>query len=84
MAGLRGISEDVVGRNKYKDWMKYLQFKIAYHRCISLLFQGQQAEELQKMGERLAFYQAACDSLQEASKYLTNKQVSKLLIIVYY
>lgn len=32
------------------------------------------------MGERLAFYQAACDSLQEASKYLTNKQVSKLLI----
>ncbi|ENN77425.1 tyrosine-protein phosphatase non-receptor type 23 [Dendroctonus ponderosae] len=78
LSGLKSISDDSVGRNRYKDWMKYLQFKIAYHRCISLLFQGQQAEELQKMGERVAFYQGACDSLQEASKYLSSKQQKEL------
>ncbi|XP_066141791.1 tyrosine-protein phosphatase non-receptor type 23 [Euwallacea fornicatus] len=78
LTSLKGINEDVVGRGKYKDWVKYLQFKIAYHRCVSLLFQGQQAEELQKMGERLAFYQGACEYLQEASKYLSSKQQKEL------
>lgn len=68
-----------MGRSRYKDWIKYLQFKISYHRCISLLFQGQQAEELQKMGERVAFYHGACDHLQEARKYLSSKQVCALI-----
>lgn len=47
-------------------------FKIAYHKCVSLLYQGQQAEEQQKMGERVAFYQAACDQFEEARKLASN------------
>ncbi|KAF7268015.1 hypothetical protein GWI33_018816 [Rhynchophorus ferrugineus] len=75
---LKAISEDIFGRSRYKDWMKYLQFKMSYHRCMSLFFQGQQAEELQKTGERVAFYQAACEHLEEAKKQLTSKQQKDL------
>jgi tyrosine-protein phosphatase non-receptor type 23 len=35
---------------------------------VALLYQGQAMEEQQKMGERLAFYQAAVDKLSEATK----------------
>ncbi|CAH0557308.1 unnamed protein product [Brassicogethes aeneus] len=56
----------------FKGWIKYLSFKLAYHKCIALLFQGQQAEEQQKMGERVAFYQAACEQLEDARKLATN------------
>ncbi|KAL1501415.1 hypothetical protein ABEB36_006738 [Hypothenemus hampei] len=78
LGSLKTINEDVLGRAKYKDWLKFLSFKISYHRCISLLFQGQQAEEMQKMGERVAFYQGACDYLQEAAQQLTSKQQKEL------
>lgn len=47
---------------------------MAYHKCVSLLYQGQQAEELQKMGERVAFYQIASDSLEEARKLSSSLQ----------
>nr|CAD7405110.1 unnamed protein product [Timema poppensis] len=50
------------------NWKRYVKFKIAYHTCVSLLYQGQQAEEQQKMGERVAFYQAAAEKLEEANK----------------
>lgn len=45
-----------------------MRFKITYHSCVSLLYQGQQAEEQQKMGERVAYYQAASEKLEEAMK----------------
>nr|CAD7453993.1 unnamed protein product [Timema tahoe] len=51
-----------------RNWKRYVKFKIAYHTCVSLLYQGQQAEEQQKMGERVAFYQAAAEKLEEANK----------------
>ncbi|CAG2059549.1 unnamed protein product, partial [Timema podura] len=51
-----------------QNWKRYVKFKIAYHTCVSLLYQGQQAEEQQKMGERVAFYQAAAEKLEEANK----------------
>jgi len=57
-----------------------VKFKIAYHSCVSLLYQGQQAEEQQKMGERVAFYQAASEKLEEAmkcSKGMDNIEVSE-------
>lgn len=57
-----------------------MKFKIAYHSCVSLLYQGQQAEEQQKMGERVAFYQAASEKLEEAmkcSKGMDNIEVSE-------
>ncbi|KDR21340.1 Tyrosine-protein phosphatase non-receptor type 23 [Zootermopsis nevadensis] len=59
---------DTVGSKIYKKWKRYVKFKIAYHSCVSLLYQGQQAEEQQKMGERVAFYQAASEKLEEATK----------------
>lgn len=68
----------------FKEWVKYLNFKVAYHKCITLLYQGQQAEEQQKMGERVALYQAAAEQLEVARKLsvgLEKKQVS--LIIIY-
>ncbi|XP_056643679.1 tyrosine-protein phosphatase non-receptor type 23 [Diorhabda sublineata] len=66
---LESVSEDNFRDKSYKEWIKYLQFKLAYYKCISLLFQGQQAEEQQKMGERVAFYQAASEQLEEAKKW---------------
>lgn len=63
-----GSLSDLVGSRTYKDWLKYINFKIIYHKAIALLYQGEHAEEQQKMGERVAFYQAASDTLQEAYK----------------
>ncbi|KAB0798419.1 hypothetical protein PPYR_09412 [Photinus pyralis] len=63
-----GSLSDLVGSRTYKDWLKYINFKIVYHKAIALLYQGEHAEEQQKMGERVAFYQAASDTLQEAYK----------------
>ena len=37
-----------------------------------MLYLGIQSEEQQKMGERLAYYQAAVDKLAEASKLAKN------------
>ncbi|XP_050516886.1 tyrosine-protein phosphatase non-receptor type 23 [Diabrotica virgifera virgifera] len=65
---LESVNEAYFRDKTYKEWMKYLQFKLTYYKCISFLFQGQQAEEQQKMGERVAFYQAACEQLDEAKK----------------
>lgn len=77
---LEACNEDLFRDKTFKEWLKFLQFKIAYYKCVSLLFQGQQAEEQQKMGERVAFYQAACEQLEEAKKWastLKHKQVSE-------
>ncbi|KAK4879126.1 hypothetical protein RN001_007272 [Aquatica leii] len=72
-----GSLSDLLGSRTYKDWIKYLNFKTLYHKAIALLYLGQQAEEQQKMGERVSFYQAAADTLQEAIKkasHLSNQQ----------
>lgn len=59
---------EIISSKLYKKWEKYLKFKVSYHGSIALLYQGQQAEEQQKMGERVAYYQAAFDKLEEARK----------------
>lgn len=76
-----GVAENsdsgFVNHSIFKEWVKYMRFKEAYHKCITLLFQGQQAEEQQKMGERVAFYEAAVVQLENARKLgnnLENKQ----------
>lgn len=71
LAILNSANDEIIGSKSNKEWIKYLEFKVAYYRCIALLFQGQQAEEQQKMGERVAFYQAACERLEEARKLST-------------
>lgn len=66
--GEDGIVSEVVGSKLFKEWKQYVQFKVLYMTCILLLYQGQHAEEQQKMGERVALYQTAFDRLEEARK----------------
>jgi len=51
-SGEEGSLSDLLGSRTYKDWIKYLNFKVAYHKAIALLYQGQQAEEQQKNGRK--------------------------------
>lgn len=48
---------EVAGTKTYKSWMKYADFKATFHQSVSLLYMGIHSEEMQKMGERLAYYQ---------------------------
>ena len=41
---------------------------MSYYKAVAYLYAGFQAEESQKMGERIAYYQAAADKLTESSK----------------
>ncbi|XP_055533738.1 tyrosine-protein phosphatase non-receptor type 23 isoform X2 [Wyeomyia smithii] len=66
--GEDGRIQDIVGSKQFKEWRKYVKFKISYLSCILLLYQGQQSEERQKMGERVVLYQASFDRLEEAKK----------------
>ncbi|XP_063977108.1 tyrosine-protein phosphatase non-receptor type 23 isoform X3 [Diachasmimorpha longicaudata] len=57
---------DIVGSKIYKSWKNYVKFKRSYHMSVTYLYQGLAAEEQQKMGERVAFYNAALVSLNTA------------------
>ncbi|KAK4036584.1 hypothetical protein OUZ56_028630 [Daphnia magna] len=59
---------EVAGVKAYNTWKKYAEFKMAFHQCVALLYMGIHSEEMQKMGERLAYFQAAIDKLTEATK----------------
>ncbi|XP_012529695.1 tyrosine-protein phosphatase non-receptor type 23 [Monomorium pharaonis] len=61
-----GTISDIVGNKIYKSWKRYVKFKKAYHMAVTYLYQGLAAEEQRKMGERVAFYNAALASLNEA------------------
>lgn len=63
---------DIVGSKFFKSWKRYIKFKVSYYCCISLLYQGMQSEEQQKMGERIAYFQGALDKLNEAIKLSKN------------
>lgn len=66
--GEEGVISEMVGAKQFKEWRQYIQFKVQYMACILLLYQGQNAEEQQKMGERVTLYQAAFDRLEDARK----------------
>ncbi|XP_026894376.1 tyrosine-protein phosphatase non-receptor type 23 isoform X1 [Acinonyx jubatus] len=51
-----------------KDWKKLVQMKIYYFAAVAHLHMGKQAEEQQKFGERVAYFQSALDKLNEAIK----------------
>ncbi|KAM5292685.1 tyrosine-protein phosphatase non-receptor type 23 [Ctenodactylus gundi] len=51
-----------------KDWKKLAQMKISYFAAVAHLHMGKQAEEQQKFGERVAYFQSALDKLNEAIK----------------
>lgn len=48
---------EVAGSKTYKTWKKYTEFKMAFHQCVAQLYMGIHSEEMQKMGERLAYFQ---------------------------
>ncbi|XP_006065268.2 tyrosine-protein phosphatase non-receptor type 23 isoform X1 [Bubalus bubalis] len=51
-----------------KDWKKLVQMKIYYFAAVAHLHMGKQAEEQQKFGEQVAYFQSALDKLNEAIK----------------
>uniref|UniRef100_A0A1I8PGA0 Tyrosine-protein phosphatase non-receptor type 23 n=1 Tax=Stomoxys calcitrans TaxID=35570 RepID=A0A1I8PGA0_STOCA len=63
-----GPVASVVDSSVYKQWKKYVRFKISYLHCILYLYQGQHAEEQRKMGERVTLFEAAWEKLEEARK----------------
>lgn len=69
-----------------QGWRRLAKFKEIYYRCVIQLFQGMQAEEQQKMGERVALYQLAHETLEEAiklSKNLDKNEVSVRCLIMF-
>ncbi|XP_046962007.1 tyrosine-protein phosphatase non-receptor type 23 [Vanessa cardui] len=71
---------EIIGTKLYNYWHRYLSFKLYYIGCVVTLYQGMHAEEQQKMGERVAFYQLAVDRLGEArklAKYIEPVQVTQ-------
>lgn len=51
-----------------KDWKKLVQMKTCYFAAVAHLHMGKQAEEQQKFGEQVAYFQSALDKLNEAIK----------------
>ncbi|XP_076756719.1 tyrosine-protein phosphatase non-receptor type protein myopic isoform X1 [Xylocopa sonorina] len=78
--GEEGSISDTVGTKIYKSWKYYLKFKKAYHLAVTYLYQGLGAEEQRKMGERVAFYNAALASLNEAQLIYSNIPGEKTVI----
>lgn len=76
LTAMQAAKEDADSIKSEKYTLKYLSFKCEYHRCITLLYQGMQSEEQQKMGERVAFYQKALEHLDTARKYAGNMSAS--------
>ncbi|CAK1544316.1 unnamed protein product [Leptosia nina] len=71
---------EIIGTKLYNVWYRHLSFKSSYVGCIVSLYQGIHAEEQQKMGERVAYYQQAVDKLNEArklAKYIEPVQVTQ-------
>ena len=64
---LETISESV-GDKRSRAWIKYIDFKSQYYKAIAFLYLGIDAEESQKMGERVAYYNAASESLGKTTK----------------
>ncbi|XP_054011756.1 tyrosine-protein phosphatase non-receptor type 23 isoform X1 [Hylaeus anthracinus] len=71
-----GTISDTVGTKIYKSWKRYVKFKKAYHLAVTHLYQGLAAEEQRKMGERVAFYNVALASLNEAQLIYANAKGS--------
>lgn len=47
-------------------WLNYLKFKKPYFECLTTLFMGMVAEEEEKMGERVAYFELAAEKFKTA------------------
>ncbi|XP_065207799.1 tyrosine-protein phosphatase non-receptor type 23-like [Planococcus citri] len=50
-------------------WINYVKYKKAYYECVSYLFMGMQAEEDEKWGERVAYFEASAEKLKVAVQH---------------
>ena len=76
---------DIVGSKLYKEWKKFIEFKVIYYNAICSLYMGNLSEELQKMGDRVAWYQSAESKLNEAvklGKYIDKNETNEALTFV--
>ncbi len=64
--------------------MNYLKYKLPYYKSIANLFMGMQAEEDNKMGERIAYFEFAADELKEAYRYAKKIDVFPLNKVRFY
>ena len=71
---------DIVGLKISKIWVKHLSFKTTYYKAIAYLYAGMHAEENQKMGERVTYFQEASKKLAESSNHATTNQMKECLI----
>ncbi|GMR53147.1 hypothetical protein PMAYCL1PPCAC_23342, partial [Pristionchus mayeri] len=56
---VHGPLGDVMNGSKYKEWVRMCTIKSSVYGAISMLYQGMEAEENKRYGERVAFYNSA-------------------------
>lgn len=64
---------EVAGNKSYKAWKRYSEFKMTFHQCVALLYMGIHSEDMQKMGERLAYFQVITFFYVEAKHEENNR-----------
>ena len=74
---------DIIGLKTNKTWTRHLEFKTDYYKAVAYLYAGMQAEESQKMGERVTWYTAAADKLKEAVKHTSSSSPFKVICNVF-
>lgn len=59
---------EVVGTKLFKEWKKFVEFKLGYYGAICHLYMGNFCEEQQKMGERVSWYESADAKMKDVTK----------------
>lgn len=62
--------QDIVESRDFKNWKKYVEFKISYFSCMCNFFVGISCIESEKLGQAIAWFAAAEERLGEAAKHL--------------
>ncbi|XP_074593659.1 tyrosine-protein phosphatase non-receptor type protein myopic [Brevipalpus obovatus] len=59
---------EVVGPKLFKEWKRFIEFKISFYSAVYALYMGNYCEEERKYGERIAWYLLGIDNLKQAEK----------------
>lgn len=62
------VITDIVGTRLYKEWQRFIEFKISFYSAVCALYMGNHCEEEQKSGERIAWYLSGKDHLKQVEK----------------
>ncbi|GMT00241.1 hypothetical protein PENTCL1PPCAC_22415, partial [Pristionchus entomophagus] len=63
---VHGPLGDVMNASRYKEWVRMCTIKSSVYGAISMLYQGMEAEENKKYGERVAYYDSALHQITTA------------------